>query len=280
MGSRRHRGARSITRRALIAFALVGCSPSATAPASDWPKPPSDAVVGEVVAGIDGDSLRIDVQGRQVELRLEGVNAPEFDECHAAPAADLLRRLVDEEVSVDVVTTDQYGRAVGYVWTETMFVNGSLVEDGHAIAMSTDGEWTEALIGAEEAARRRALGLWAPDACGEQIGVDVVLEMTQPDPPGPDNDVLDSETVTIRNNGETPADISGFVLRDESTVNRLRMPPGTVIPPGGTLVIGSGCSAPIGWCSPIGVWNNGGDSALLVGPRGTIVAHVRHHPAD
>ena len=229
---------------------------------------------------IDGDSLRVDIDGQIVELRLAGVNAPEFDECHAAPAVDRLRLLDTESVSVDVISTDQYGRSVGYVWIDSLFVNGSLVEDGQAIAMSTDGTWTAALIRAEESARTRALGLWDPNACGERFDLEIGLEFTQADPPGPDNDLLDEEIVTIRNTGQNPADLSGFVLRDESTVNRLRLPEGTVLPPRGELAIPSGCGSPIGWCSSIAIWNNAGDSALLLGPQGTVVAHVRHHPSD
>jgi micrococcal nuclease len=235
-------------------------------------------VTAEVTSVSDGDSLRVDLDGRTVEIRLAGVNAPEFDECHAAPATDRLRRLVAEQVSLDVISTDQYGRSVGYLWIDSEFVNGSLVEDGHVIAMSTPGEWTAALVSAEESARQQAIGLWSPDACGERIDLDLELEMTQPDPPGPDNDVLDEEIVTIYNRGGEPADLTGFILRDESTANRLRLPEGTVIPAGGALAIPSGCGAPIGWCSSTAIWNNSGDSALLLGPRGTVVAHVRYSP--
>lgn len=229
---------------------------------------------------IDGDSLRVEIDGGAVDIRLAGVNAPEFDECHAAPAADRLRRLDTEDVSVDVISTDQYGRSVGYVWTASEFVNGSLVEAGDAIAMTTGDRWTNVLIDAEQAAREQGNGLWSPNACGEQLELDLELEMTQPDPRGPDNDVLDEEIVTIKNNSEEPADLTGFVLRDESTVNRLRLPEGTLVPAGGALAIRSGCGDPIGWCSSIAIWNNAGDSALLLAPGGTVVAHARYRPSD
>ena len=280
MGSRRHRGTRSITRRALIALTLAACSAPATSElqGTDWPSPPPDAVTGEVSAVIDGDSLRVDVGGESVEIRLAGVNAPEFEECHADPAVDRLRQLVSERVSVDVVATDQYGRSVGYVWAGSQLVNGSLVEDGHAIAITIDDPRTAALIGAEAKARQEGAGLWSPDACGEQIALDLEVEMTQPDPPGPDNDVLDDEFVTIHNNGAESADLTGFVLRDESTINRLRLPDGTVIPAGGSQRIPSGCGHPVGWCSAVAIWNNAGDSALLLGPAGTVVAHARYVP--
>ncbi|MEX2423908.1 MAG: thermonuclease family protein [Acidimicrobiia bacterium] len=231
---------------------------------------------------VDGDSLRVDIDGQTVEIRLGGINAPEFDECHAAPAADRLRRLLGESVWLDVISTDQYGRSVGYVWvdSDSDFVNGSLVADGHALAMTTDDRWAALLIGAEEAARERDDGLWSPDACGEDFEFDLALDMTQPDPPGPDNEVLDEEFVTIHNDGDQSADLTGFVLRDESTVNRLRLPAGTVVPAGGARVIPSGCDDPIGWCSSMAIWNNAGDSALLLGPEGTVVAHTRYRPSD
>ncbi|MEX0757750.1 MAG: thermonuclease family protein [Acidimicrobiia bacterium] len=232
------------------------------------------------MAVVDGDSLRVDLAGSVIDVRLAGINAPESDECHADVASRSLDTLVADEAILEVVDTDQYGRTVGYVWSGAQLVNAALVERGDAIAMSNGKELAPALIDAEDSARLHRLGMWDPAACGASVVADVELEMTRPDPPRPDNEVLHDEIVTIVNRGVSDLDLTDFVLRDESSVNRLRFRPGTVIGPGGRLAITSGCDPQegVGWCSTTPIWNNGGDSALLLAPGGTVVAHVRYAP--
>ena len=283
MGPRRDRSTGSRTRRALsgvTALALAGCVPTAGDPI-EVPGHPNDAVDGEIVRIIDGDSLVISIDGSDVDVRLAGINAPEADECHGGRSSEATNALATGSAEVAVVDTDQFGRSVALVWTESGFVNAALVETGNAIAMTAEDPWARTFIAAEESARSARLGIWAPDACGETITAELRIEISEPDPPGPDNDVLAEELVTVTNEGATEVDLSGFVLRDESSVNRLRLPNGTRLGPGQTIEISSGCpSAPaLGWCSRNAIWNNGGDSSLLLGPAGTIVAHVRYDPS-
>jgi len=287
MGPRRDSRTGSRTRRplsVLVALAVAGCAPATGEEVGDRPadlEPPADAVDGEIVRVIDGDSLVIAIDGTDVETRLAGINAPEADECHGSRSSEATRALAGGVVRVDVVDTDQFGRSVALVWTNSGFVNANLVATGNAIAITADNPWASTFVAAEESARSARLGMWAPDACGETITADLRLAISEPDPPGPDNDVLIEERVTITNDGGSEVDLSGFALRDESSVNRLRLPSGTRLGSGHTIEISSGCPpAPaLGWCSRNAIWNNGGDSALLLGPEGTIVAHARYDPS-
>ena len=281
MGPRRHRRARSITRLALTAVALTACAVDGTVVAEISPDRPDTAVPGVVSSVIDGDSLRVEVDGTRLEVRLAGINAPEADECHADRSRQYVTETVEGTVWIEVVGTDQFGRSLAGVWTESGFLNEAIVAEGGALAMTDDTQWASDLIDAEETARGAGLGMWSPTACGESVAIDIDIEMTAPDPPGPDNEVLDDEIVTLRNTGSATIDLTGFVLRDESSVNRLQLPNGTTIPSGGALEIASGCAprSGLGWCAHQAIWNNGGDSALLVSPGGTIVAHVRYAPS-
>lgn len=256
---------------ALVAAATAACiaPPSVSEPASPQPRPDLPIVAVEV---IDGDSLDTD----DGEIRLDGLNAPEADECHGRQAGDALAALAAGEVAIEATGIDQFGRTLARVWSDGSSVNERLVADGHAIATSGDDDWTRRMIELETAARQAGRGLWASDACGEAPVPDLRIEFTEPDPPGPDDP--DEEAVTIHNDGREDADISRFVLRDESSVNRLRFPHGTVILPGAALRVSTGC-APIdgiAWCARGPVWNNDGDSALLLSPSGTVVAHARY----
>ena len=287
MGPRRHRRARSITRLALIAALVLAaaCEPQpheSGAPGPDWPARPASAAEAQLLTVLDGDSLRVAVGSHEVEIRLAGINAPERDECHAGVARGTLRDLAHDTVWIEVVDTDQFGRSGAGVWSEAGFVNGIVVARGGAIAMTDQGRWARELMAAESSARRGGIGMWSRDACGEPVTAQVSLEMTSPDPAGPDDQVLNDEIVSIVNTGTRDLDVSGFILRDESSVNRLRFPEGTVIPGRTSLAVVTGCSPPAGfaWCADGPIWNNAGDSAILLSPAGTIVAHVRYAPSE
>ena len=69
--------------------------------------------------------------------------------------------------------------------------------------------------------------------------------------------------------------ISGWVLRDESSSNRLTFPSGTVLAPGDTVTVVTGCdggpSDAIYWCNDAPVWSNGGDTAIVSDTLGNAV---------
>ncbi|MDX1448254.1 MAG: lamin tail domain-containing protein, partial [Acidimicrobiia bacterium] len=222
-----------------------------------------------------GDSLSVVPDGDLREIRLDGINAPEAGECLADRARERLAELVGDSVSIEASGTDQFGRTLAWIHADGRLVNEVLVAEGLAIATS-DGERSDQLVDAETAARSDARGLWHPQACGTAAEVEVTILFTRPDPPGPDSP--DDEFVTIVNTSAVPADLSGFVLRDESSRNRLAIPDGTVVAAGASLDVWTGCDPPsgIGWCSTTPIWNNGGDSALLLSPSGNVVAHARY----
>lgn len=265
----------------MVLTAACGPQPDQSAALGpDWPAKPPSAAEAQFVTALDGDSLRVIVGSHRVEIRLAGINAPEHDECHADVARLTLSDLASDTVWVDVIDTDQFGRSVAGVWSEAGFVNGIVVARGGAIAMTDDGRWARELIAAESTARRDEIGMWSRDACGGAVTARVTLEMTSPDPPGPDDQALNDEVVTIVNRGTRELDLSGFVLRDESSVNRLRFPEGTVLPARTSLAVVTGCSPRAGfaWCADGPIWNNAGDSAILLSPGGTVMAHVRYAP--
>ena len=60
----------------------------------------------------------------------------------------------------------------------------------------------------------------------------------------------------------------------------MQIPDGTMLAPRDAVAVWSGCAVISGlaWCSDTPIWNNGGDSALLLSPAGNIVAHARYDP--
>ena len=70
--------------------------------------------------------------------------------------------------------------------------------------------------------------------------------------------------------------LSGWVLRDESSRNRLEIPRGTAIEPGMQITVSSGCETEVSWCEGRPIWNNGGDMALLSDRNGRVIARDRY----
>ncbi len=113
---------------------------------------------------IDGDSLRVRASGAgEMELRLYGLDAPEYDQPYAARAREFLRRrLHGQRVLVEAVETDQYGRTVALVSRDGGLVNEELVAAGLAWVSPRYcrrpfcAQWQRL----EERARRQGSGLW------------------------------------------------------------------------------------------------------------------------
>ncbi|MDH4119888.1 MAG: lamin tail domain-containing protein [Acidimicrobiia bacterium] len=233
-----------------------------------------------VVRADDGDSLRVLLEGTEERVRLLGINAPEKDEC----LGDESRQNLDAMVSGDVVlglepdSRDQFGRLLAHVFVDDLYVNEAQVSDGLAIVLSDANTAQDRLVAAQERAERSATGLWSAEACGGGDLVDgVEIVRIEANPQGPDEEAMDRELVEIANRGTDAVDLSGFVLRDESTANRFVFPTGSVVPAGETITVASGCdptAADFAWCADDPVWNNGGDSALLLDPAGRVVDHL------
>ena len=120
---------------------------------------------GRVERVIDGDSLRIRISGLgPVEVRLHGVDTPEYDQPYGSAAERELRRLVARQ-RVDLVseTVDSYGRLVATVYRGDLNVNRELVRRGYAWWYRRYARFDFALRRAEKEARAQRLGLWRDD---------------------------------------------------------------------------------------------------------------------
>ena len=117
-------------------------------------------VLSGAVEVIDGDSLRL--RGR--ELRLEGIDAPEYEQtCRHGAVAEpcgkqarqaLVALIGRGKPTCEVASHDRYGRGLAICRLGSVEINRQLVAQGHAVAFG--------MYEAEEAAARRArLGIWA-----------------------------------------------------------------------------------------------------------------------
>lgn len=160
----------------LVILALaVGCTS-----ASPGSSAAHHAGAGEarVVRVIDGDTIVVDLGGREQHVRLLGIDTPESvkpgtpPECfsHRASVAtkDLLAPGTVVRLTRDVEARDVYGRLLAYVYLDkgNTFVNLTLVERGDAGLLTYPPNTTHApeLSAAAAQARSGGRGLWS--ACG------------------------------------------------------------------------------------------------------------------
>ena len=115
----------------------------------------------QVVRVKDGDSLVVDSGGRQVDVRLADIDAPEHRQPRGDEASALLRSLVEgREVQLQLVGGDAYRRVVAHVFVDGVDVNAELVRRGLAwVRRGYDP--APQLIRHEDEARDAQRGLWA-----------------------------------------------------------------------------------------------------------------------
>jgi len=94
--------------------------------------------VGILLDVIDGDSIRIAIQGSIFEVRYIGIDTPEYnsDQRQAAvKAAEENKKILSTSLVYlfkDQSETDKYGRLLRYVIANDKFINLELIRSGHA----------------------------------------------------------------------------------------------------------------------------------------------------
>lgn len=273
---------------------VAGCA-SKSEEKSESPTGPPTAVSEEAIRGtaepaepaelvvvVDGDTLDVRIAGVVERVRLIGVNAPERDECLYAEATEGLVDLLGEgslRFESDTSDRDQYGRLLRYVWAGGTLVNERLVLDGLAIAQRYEPDTTmaERFETAQDRATDRGAGLWGAAACGgaaPRTALSIVA--IESDAPGDDSQNLNGEWAVIANDGSDPVDLTGWILKDESSSHRFSFPARFQLGASSRVTVFSGCgtdtAAELFWCkSGSAVWNNGGDTGFLLDPSGNIV---------
>lgn len=137
----------------------------------------------EVVRVVDGDTLSINIDGKTQTLRLIGIDTPETVhpskpvECFGIEASNKAKEVLTyQSVRIEKDSTqgdyDKYNRLLAYVFLEdgTNF-NKMMVEEGYAYEYTYNlpYKYQSEFKQAEEQAKALKKGLWADDACQEEV---------------------------------------------------------------------------------------------------------------
>jgi micrococcal nuclease len=137
------------------------------------PAPSDDAAVtAPVLDVVDGDTIEVELEGVEEDVRYIGVDTPESVapdepvECFGEEASAFNASLVEGErvrLVFDAERRDDYGRLLAYVYVGDRFVNGELVERGYARTLEIEPNTSMAprLERLEREAGREGRGLWS-----------------------------------------------------------------------------------------------------------------------
>jgi micrococcal nuclease len=120
---------------------------------------------------VDGDTVEVDLNGREVDVRLIGIDTPETVapdepvECYGEEAsAYTSSRLEGRTVRLefDVERLDRYGRTLAYAWIGEELFNETLVAEGYAVVSTypPNVAYVDRFVAAQREARESGRGLW------------------------------------------------------------------------------------------------------------------------
>jgi micrococcal nuclease len=154
--------------------AVLGAAVAVAACRGDGePSLPPDVGVVEWV--IDGDTIDIDIAGREERVRLIGIDTPELHtetgepECMAREAREFTASLVPSGTEVrlerDVVGRDDYGRLLAYLYRrdDDVLINELIVAGGYArpLTIAPNDAHRDRFVAAAHAAEAADIGLWS-----------------------------------------------------------------------------------------------------------------------
>lgn len=149
-----------------------------------------------VTCVVDGDTIEVSPQVQGAEsVRLIGVDTPEVfggeEPCGPEASAFTKEQLTNKQIGLefDEERTDQYDRALAYVWLDGELFNETLVREGY-VSVATfppNDKYEDRFLAAEEQARVAGIGIWGPGGCAADGEVTNPPERTSPSPaPAPD----------------------------------------------------------------------------------------------
>jgi micrococcal nuclease len=151
----------------------------------------------DVISVTDGDTIKINFNGKIETLRLIGMDTPETVDprkpvqCFGKESSEKAKEILSgKKVRLEADPTqgdrDQYGRLLRFVFLEDgTFFNKKMIEDGFAheyTFQSKPYKYQAEFQDAENSARENNRGLWAPDTCNGDTEKSATVQKTEAAP--------------------------------------------------------------------------------------------------
>lgn len=138
-------------------------------------------ILYDVKSVVDGDTFKIDYDGKETSVRLIGVNTPETVdprttvECFGQEASDYLKSLLTgKKVKIEADSSqtdrDKYDRLLRYVYLDGEDVGYKVINGGYGHEYTYDVAYAkqEEYKKAQEDADKNKRGLWADGVCSKE----------------------------------------------------------------------------------------------------------------
>lgn len=227
---------------------------------------PQEPQFAKVVAVVDGDTIRVEMDGVIYPVRYIGIDTPEST-TQVEPFGKEASQKNTELVSGQTVTmyrdtseTDQFDRLLRFVFVGDTFINYEMVKQGYAKAFRypPDTACADLYQQAQDEASAFGVGMWTAQATFEASAPTETIIIVAVN--------KSAEYVDIQNRSNQPIDLTGWRLDSEKGSQSCTL--SGAIQPGETLRIwamsGAGFSCGFG----SNIWNNSEpDPAVLYNPQ-------------
>ena len=125
---------------------------------------------GDATGVVDGDTIRVLIDGTEYRVRYIGIDTPEIHPTHGVepfgPEASQANSDLVEGKTVwlekDVSETDRYGRLLRYVYVDDLMVNEELLRRGLAkvVTFPPDVKYIDCFLEIQRAAQEAEVGMW------------------------------------------------------------------------------------------------------------------------
>ena len=114
----------------------------------------------EDIRVIDGDTIRAEVKGKEIKIRLVEIDAPEMSQPFGVKSKIFLNRLLyKKNVTLIAQGEDRYGRTLGEIYANGESANTLMIKFGFAWVYDRYAK-DSSLYEYQDQARARSLGLW------------------------------------------------------------------------------------------------------------------------
>ena len=207
----------------------ISNKPETSHPRSE-PRPETQTTTYPVISVVDGDTVKVLMNGTKETIRLIGIDTPEIGsrlECFGTEAKTRAQELLsNRKVSVELDPTqaerDRYGRLLAYLEVDGRDFGEQMIRQGYAHEYTYNLPYKnqDTYQSAETSARNKERGLWAEGACD-------TFNQTQskPEPtPSPASTNSDGECL-IKGNISSRDDEKIYHLPDQQFYSRTKIDP-------------------------------------------------------
>lgn len=135
-----------------------------------YPKPEKAKIREIVTTGVevtgvsDGDTIKVRIKGKEVKIRLYGIDSPESKQQYGRASENAIKQILNgRKIRVENLGYDKYGRMLAIVYADGKSVNEVMVKGGYAWVydkycdMDFCGAWKDCQRNAKQLSR----ALWS-----------------------------------------------------------------------------------------------------------------------